>query len=65
MLFPIAQTKRIPLPALIRRLLLVRWNFACRILAMSFGSARPGEKTGRVLFLLVAVVLVAGCPAPP
>jgi len=32
---------------------------------MSFGSARPGEKTGRVLFLIFAVVLVAGCPAPP
>jgi N-acetylmuramoyl-L-alanine amidase len=32
---------------------------------MLFGSARPPEKTGRVLFLIFAVLLVAGCPTPP
>jgi len=32
---------------------------------MSFGSARPYEKTGRVLFLVFAVLLLAGCPTPP
>lgn len=32
---------------------------------MSFGSARPYDKTGRVLFLIFAVLLLVGCPTPP
>jgi N-acetylmuramoyl-L-alanine amidase len=32
---------------------------------MSFGSARLSEKTGRVLFLVFAVLLLLGCPTPP
>lgn len=32
---------------------------------MSFGSGRPYEQTGRVLFLVFAVLLLAGCPTPP